>query len=64
MFYLGRFADPKKTLSRLTIEDFDEPMLYFLLACLVERKGDEDAASRLFMTANQLDARGGLCHAA
>jgi predicted Zn-dependent protease with MMP-like domain len=55
LFYLGRFEESQALLAPLTTEDFDEPMLYYLLACLAERRGDEEDARRLFQTANRLD---------
>jgi predicted Zn-dependent protease with MMP-like domain len=55
LFNLGRFEEAQAALLSLTTEDFDDPMLYYLLACLAERRGDEADARRLFQTANRLD---------
>ena len=32
-------------------------MLFYLLACLAERRGDDEAARKLFMTAHRLDSK-------
>jgi len=57
LFNLGRFDEARQALEPLTTEDFDEPMLYYLLGCLAER-GDTTAASataeRFFQAAYQL----------
>jgi predicted Zn-dependent protease with MMP-like domain len=55
LFNLGRFEEAQATLAPLTTEDFDDPMLYYLLACLAERRGEEKEAHQLFQTAHRLD---------
>jgi len=57
LFNLGRFEEARAALEALTTEDFDEPMLYFLLACLAERRGEDDDALRLFETAHRLSSK-------
>jgi predicted Zn-dependent protease with MMP-like domain len=58
LFYLGRFDEARKILEELTTEDFEEPMIYYLLACLAERRGDIESTQRLFQSANRLDPKG------
>lgn len=58
LFYLCRFPEAREVLEQLTTEDFEEPMVYYLLACLAERRGDQDQAERLFQSANRLDPKG------
>ena len=55
LFNLARFEEAQATLEPLTTEDFDDPMLFYLLACLSERRGEDEKARRLFQTANRLD---------
>jgi predicted Zn-dependent protease with MMP-like domain len=55
LFNLGRFEEAHAILVTLTTEDFDDPMLFYLLACLAERRGEDEEARRLFQTANRLD---------
>lgn len=57
LFNLGRFPESEAVLTELTIEEFEEPMLFFLLACLAERRGDDSNAERLFQTANRLEPK-------
>lgn len=57
LFNLGRFDDARETLSPLTHEDFDEPMVYYLLGCIAERRGETEDASRLFQAAHRLDPK-------
>ncbi|HOE97730.1 MAG TPA: metallopeptidase family protein [Candidatus Sumerlaeota bacterium] len=57
LFYLGRFDEAREILEKLTHEDFDEPMVFYLLACLAERRHNEQEALRLFQTANKLDSK-------
>lgn len=54
LFNLARFEETKAILEPLTLEDFDEPMVYYLLGCLAERRGEDDVARRLFETAHRL----------
>jgi predicted Zn-dependent protease with MMP-like domain len=54
LFNLARFDEAREALEPLTLEEFDEPMVYYLLACLCERRGEDEAARRLFETANRL----------
>jgi predicted Zn-dependent protease with MMP-like domain len=58
LFNMARFEESAAVLEPLTHEDFEEPMLYYLLACLAERRGETTAAARLFQTANRLDPKG------
>ncbi|MCE5228969.1 metallopeptidase family protein [bacterium] len=55
-FYLGRFKEARQALESLTVEDFEDPMLFYLLGCLAERRDDDKAARRFFQTAHRLDA--------
>lgn len=55
LFFLGQFKESYESLFPLTTEDFDDPMLYYLLACLAERKGQDEDALRLFTAAHKLD---------
>ncbi len=55
LFYLGRFEEARAALEPLTVEEFEDSMLYYLLACLAERRGEEQAAAGLFATAHRLD---------
>ena len=55
LFYLGRFDEASEVLEPLTVEDFEDPMLFYLLACLAERRGEDRTAGRLFKTAHRLD---------
>lgn len=57
-FYLGRFDEAKAIFERLTIEDFEDPILYFHLGCVAERQGRDDDARRFFQTACRLDPKG------
>ncbi len=57
LFNLGRFEETRATLEALTTEDFEEPMLFYLLGCLAEREGKDEDALRLFQTANRLDPK-------
>lgn len=57
LFNLGRFEEARQALEPLTTEDFDDPMLYYLLACLAERRGEDEAAQRLFETSNRLNPK-------
>ena len=57
LFNLGRFQEACEILEVLATEDFDDPMLYFLLACLAERSGEDEAAGRLFATAHHLSPK-------
>lgn len=57
LFNLGRFKESREMLEKLTQEDFEEPMLYYLLACLAERRGEDDNAHRLFETAHRLSPK-------
>lgn len=54
-FYLGRFDEARKALESLTLEDFEDPMLFYLLGCLAERRNDDRTARRFFETAHRLD---------
>lgn len=54
LFNLGRFDEARTTLEPLTTEDFEEPMLYYLLACMAERRGEEESAQRLFEATHRL----------
>lgn len=58
LFNLGRFEESWGTLEPLTHEDFDEPMLYYLLACMAERRGEQDMARSLFKTASRIAPSG------
>ena len=55
-FHLGRFDEAWATLEALTQEDFEDPQVYYMLACIAERRGEDSVAARLFQVANQLDA--------
>lgn len=55
LFYLARFTESRDLLKELTYEDIDDPMLYFMLACLSERLGKDDEAASLFETAHKLE---------
>ena len=57
LFYMCRFDEAQEALAPLTTEDFEEPMLYYLLGCLAERRGSDDDARRLFQTANRLEPK-------
>lgn len=57
LFNLGRFDEAREALEPLTHEDFDEPMLYYLLACLAERRGEDEEARRLFESAHRLSPK-------
>lgn len=57
LFYLGRFDEARKELESLTVEEFEDPMVYYLLGCLAERRNDDKAAGRFFQTAHRLDPR-------
>lgn len=54
LFNLGRFEEARETLEPLTLEEFDEPMVYYMLGCLAERRGEDEAARRFFETAHRL----------
>jgi predicted Zn-dependent protease with MMP-like domain len=58
LFNMGRFEEARSMLEPLTTEDFDEPMLYYLLACLAERRGEDEDAHRLFQAAHRLSPSG------
>lgn len=53
-FNLARFDEARAVLEPLTLEDFDEPMVYYMLGCLAERRGEDETATRLFATAHRL----------
>lgn len=55
LFYLGRFEEARKALESLTLEEFEDSMLYYLLGCLAERRNDDRTARRFFETAHRLD---------
>lgn len=57
LFNLGRFDESREVLEPLTQEDFDDPMLFYLLACMAERRGEDEAAKRLFETAHRLSPK-------
>lgn len=54
LFNLGRFEEAREALEPLTLEEFDEPMVYYLLGCLAERRGEDEPARRFFETAHRL----------
>lgn len=58
LFYLCRFKEAREQLEALTQEDFEEPMVFYLLACMAERRGEAEEAQRLFMSAHRLDDKG------
>lgn len=58
LFNLGRFDEARAVLEPLTTEDFEDPMLFFLLGCLAERRAEHENALRYFQTAHRLDSQG------
>lgn len=54
LFNLARFDEARAVLEPLTMEEFEEPMVYYLLGCLAERRGEDEAAQRYFATAHRL----------
>lgn len=57
LFNLARFDEARAVLEPLTHEDFEDAMLYFLLGCLAERRGEDEQARRLFETAHRLSPK-------
>jgi predicted Zn-dependent protease with MMP-like domain len=55
LFNLGRFEEAREVLESLEGRDYDEPMMYYYLACLAERRGEQRKAKTLFEKAHGLD---------
>ena len=55
LFNLGRFEEARDVLESLERRDFDEPMMYYYLACIAERKDERRKAKTLFEKAHRLD---------
>jgi predicted Zn-dependent protease with MMP-like domain len=55
LFNLGRFDEARNAFETLERGDFDEPMMYYYLACIAERKGEHRKAKTLFEKAHGLD---------
>jgi predicted Zn-dependent protease with MMP-like domain len=55
LFNLGRFEEARSALELLTRGDFEEPMVFYYLACLAERRGEHRRAKTLFEKAHRLD---------
>jgi predicted Zn-dependent protease with MMP-like domain len=55
LFNLGRFDEARETLEPLAGKECEEPMVFYYLACLAERRGEHRSASTLFEKAHRLD---------
>jgi predicted Zn-dependent protease with MMP-like domain len=55
LFNLGRFEEARLALEPIAGGDFEDPMVYYFLACVAERRGEMKKAKALFGKANRLD---------
>ena len=55
LFQICRFDEAREELTKYANEDWDDPRIYYYLAGLAERDGDDEEARRLYYAASELD---------